>query len=100
MDNVSIPTMLTIKETAKLFKLSEHFLRKGVNDGKIVAIRSGRKVLINAEKLTEYLNSNKISELDLVSEQCNVRASLPVAPIPRKLKADSGRPYVTPIAKK
>ena len=55
---ITVPTMLTIKEASKTFKLSEWFLRKGVNEGRIVAIKSGRKILINAEKLVEYMNTN------------------------------------------
>ena len=46
---ISVPTMLTIKEAAKTFKLSEYFLRRAVNEGQIVAIRAGKKILINAE---------------------------------------------------
>lgn len=53
---LKIPTMLTIKETAELFKLPTYFVRQKVNSGEVVAVRAGRKFLVNAEKFAEYLN--------------------------------------------
>lgn len=61
MENLIIPTMLTIKETAEKFGLSEYFVRKEVGTGRVVAIKSGNKVLVNAGKFIEYLNSNTLS---------------------------------------
>ena len=57
MNETKIPTMLLIKETAKRSGLPEHFIRSAVNDGRIVHIRAGRKILINYDKFIEYLNS-------------------------------------------
>lgn len=51
-----VPTMLTIKETAKKTKLSEYYLRQLVHDRKIVFVYTGRKYLINYEKLVDFLN--------------------------------------------
>lgn len=73
-DNIRIPRMRTIKETAELFGLPVHFVRQKVNDGEIVAVRAGRRFLVNVDKLAEYLNSNTI---------------------PQESKADSG---IQPIA--
>lgn len=56
MDNLNIPTMLSIKQTAERTHLSETYLRKLVWENKICFVRSGRKYLINLEKLIEYLN--------------------------------------------
>lgn len=58
MDNYIVPTMLTIKETAKRTHLSETYVRRLVWDNKICFVRSGRKYLINLEKLCEYLNNH------------------------------------------
>lgn len=52
-----IPRMLKLNEAAELSGLSYDFLRKRCLDGTLVHIRSGRKFLLNADKLAEYLNS-------------------------------------------
>lgn len=57
MTENKVPTMLTIAEVAKLTGLPEHFIRTAVNDGRIVSVRAGRKILINYEKFIEYLNT-------------------------------------------
>lgn len=51
------PTMLTIKEAAKLTNLSEHFVRNLCRRHEICCVMAGRKYLINYEKLVEYLNA-------------------------------------------
>ena len=61
-DNIRIPRMRTIKETAELFDLPVHFVRQKVNDGEIVAVRAGRRFLVNVDKLAEYLDSNTIPQ--------------------------------------
>lgn len=60
MENtIAIPTMLTIKETAKRTQLSETYVRNLVLNKKICFVRSGRKYLINLEKLVEFLNTQE-----------------------------------------
>ncbi len=59
---LKIPTMLTIKETAEMFKLPIHFVRQKVNSGEVVAVRAGRKILVNAEKFADYLNIGTATE--------------------------------------
>lgn len=57
-----IPTMLTIKETAKLFKangISETYIRRGVNSGKIPHVYAGRKILVNVDRFIDYLNDGE-----------------------------------------
>ena len=61
-DNIRIPRMRTIKDTAELFGLPVHFVRQKVNDGEIVAVRAGRRFLVNVDKLAEYLDSNTIPQ--------------------------------------
>lgn len=67
---IEIPTMKTIKETAKDFNLPEHFVRTLCKSGKICCVRAGAgtgsKYLINQQKFAEYLNS--ASEPDDTSE--------------------------------
>lgn len=57
MNENNLPTMLVIKETARRSGMPEHFIRAAVNDGRIVHIKAGRKILINYEKFIEYLNT-------------------------------------------
>ena len=61
-DNIRIPRMRTIKETAELFGLPVNFIRQKVNNGEIVAVRAGRRFLVNVDKLAEYLDSNTIPQ--------------------------------------
>ena len=75
MNDIKIPRMRTIRETAELFGLPVHFVRQKVNDGEIVAVRAGRRFLVNIDRLCEYLNSNTI---------------------PQKSEADSGK--IQPIS--
>ena len=42
-----VPDMATIKETAEIFKLPEYFIRQLVKSGKVIAIKSGRKIFVN-----------------------------------------------------
>lgn len=57
MDNIKIPTMLTIKETARVTNLPVNFIRQLVWDNKIVYTKAGTKYLVNLDKLVEYLNT-------------------------------------------
>ncbi len=56
-DDIRVPRMLTIRETAELFKLPVHFVRQKVSTGEVAAVRAGRKFLVNVDKFAEYLNS-------------------------------------------
>ena len=58
-ESIKIPTMLTIKETAELFKLPVHFVRLCASNGSFVSVRAGRKFLINKESVTTFLNTGK-----------------------------------------
>jgi excisionase family DNA binding protein len=62
-----IPTMLTVKEAARAFNLSEYFLRRLIQDPAITkqvrVVRSGVKVLINGETLADWLTHSE-SEAD------------------------------------
>lgn len=53
-----IPHMETIRATAKLFGLPEHFVRQKVLDGEVVAVKAGNKYLVNVDKFAEYLNTH------------------------------------------
>lgn len=57
---ITVPRMETISNTAKIFGLPVYFVKTKVLEGEIVAVKAGRKTLVNIEKFAEYLNSNKI----------------------------------------
>ena len=52
-----LPQMLTIEQTAKAFNLPKNFIRQAVLDGRIVHVKAGKKHLINAQKVEEWLNA-------------------------------------------
>lgn len=56
-----VPDMATIKETEEIFKLPEYFARQLVKSGKVIAIKSGRKIFVNVEKFAELLNTNVVN---------------------------------------
>ena len=56
-ENLKIPQIETIRRTAEIFGLPVHFVRQKVSTGEVVAVRAGRKFLVNVEKFAEYLNS-------------------------------------------
>ena len=57
---MTMPTMITINEAKEATGLSDKFLRKLCSENKIVYIKTGCKILINAEKLRDYLNGEEI----------------------------------------
>lgn len=59
MEELKIPTMETLRAASAETGLSYDFLRKLCLSGKIVHIRAGCKILINMEKLVEYLNTGQ-----------------------------------------
>ncbi len=58
----AVPRMVSLKEASALTGLSELFLRRGFRSGELVGIRcgtsSGGKILLNFDKLIDYLNSH------------------------------------------
>jgi len=51
-----IPRMLTIPETVREFHLPEHFVRQLCRENRIVHVMAGKKILVNADRLIDYLN--------------------------------------------
>lgn len=56
---ITVPRMETISNTAKIFGLPVYFVKTKALNGEIVAVKAGRKTLINVEKFAEYLNNNR-----------------------------------------
>ena len=61
-NNIAVPRMRTIKQTAEIFGLPVHFVREKVSAGEVVAVRAGRRFLVNVDKFAEYLNTCTISQ--------------------------------------
>lgn len=53
----AIPNFMTIRQVAATKILPEHLLRKLEKQGRLPCIYSGKKCLINFDKLVEQLNS-------------------------------------------
>ena len=60
MNENRIPEMLTVKDTAKRFGIAENAIRQKAKNGEIVVIPIGKKILVNADKFIEYLNTNTL----------------------------------------
>ena len=56
-NGLKVPQMETIAKTAELFGVSQYFVRKLANSGKINAVRISGRILINCDKFAEYLNT-------------------------------------------
>ena len=56
-NTLKIPCMETITNTAALFNLPVHFVRAAVAKGDVVAVRAGRKFLVNLDSLAAFLST-------------------------------------------
>ena len=75
-----VPHMITIAETARKYGVAAHFVRQLVSSGRVIAVRAGRKFLVNDVKFAEFLNTSRITEQAEDSENDNG-----ITPIPIKL---------------
>ncbi|MBQ8296343.1 MAG: helix-turn-helix domain-containing protein [Ruminococcus sp.] len=58
----NVPLMLGVKETAKRFGISQHYARQLALTETVKAVKIGRrKILINADSVSEYFNSTYIN---------------------------------------
>lgn len=55
----ALPRMLTIKETAQVTGLHEHFVRQLVKQNRVTYVKAGCKTLINLDRLIEFLNEGE-----------------------------------------
>lgn len=80
MENiVHIPRMETIKKTAEIFGLPVHFVREKVNSGEVVAVRAGRKFLVNVERFADYLNGNTVINTPSRSPEESTARIMPIS---------------------
>lgn len=57
MEDLKLPTMLSIKEVAEKTKLPVYTVRTLIANKKVPFINLGKKIYVNYEQLVEYLNS-------------------------------------------
>jgi len=60
--DTKIPVMLTVKQTAEMFSIAQHYARQLALTGKVKAVRAGCKILINKDSVTEYFNNSTLSD--------------------------------------
>ena len=76
--NENIPDMRSVKETALHFGIAVHHARQLALTGKVKAVRTGTKILINQQSVIEYFNNSTLNE---TPEQANH-----IKPISEKIK--------------
>ncbi len=62
LENLKPPRMETITTTAEILHVPVHFVRAKVKNGEVVAVKAGRRYLVNVDKFIEYLNGNTVTE--------------------------------------
>lgn len=58
-----IPKLLSLNKASQETKLPTYTIRRWYLEGRIVGIRSGKKIYVNLEKLIDYLNTTKKLEV-------------------------------------
>lgn len=59
---MTIPTMVSMREASKQSGLSYRLLRSLCDEDKIVYIKTGKKILINLDRLSDYLNGKSAED--------------------------------------
>ena len=57
LENLKLPRMATVNEASEITGLAKHYVRQLALQGKIRHVRAGKKILINIDKLIEFLNN-------------------------------------------
>ena len=61
MSAPQVPRMVSIKEAAALTGLAEYHVRRLCIGGEISAVKTGRKYLVNVDRLIDYLNAPPVA---------------------------------------
>ena len=56
MSNNTLPIMLTVNQTAENFGIARHHARQLALSGKVKAVRTGNKILINQQSVSDFFN--------------------------------------------
>lgn len=72
MEIMNYPEMLSIKQTAERFGISQYYVRQLALTGAVNAVRVGRsKILVNAQSVANYFNTASLTAPDS-SESCGI----------------------------
>lgn len=82
-EEIRVPTMLTIRETAEFFGVPVHFVRSKVANGEVHAVKAGKKFLVNAQRFSEFLNGDDSIKTTVAENIANDRR---IQPIPLRLR--------------
>lgn len=58
-NNENIPLMWTIPEAGKKSGFGAYRIRQWAKDGSIISVCAGRKILVNADSISRYLETGK-----------------------------------------
>jgi len=58
INDFNVPQMKTVNEAAKITGLAKYHIRQLALQNKIKHVRAGKKILINIDKLIEFLNES------------------------------------------
>jgi len=73
-NEINVPEMLTIAETAKKTGLAAHYIRQCCLTNKIVHVRCGKRYLVNIPKLVEFLNTgDQTNQIENENEPPRIR---------------------------
>lgn len=59
-NDMVLPIMLTVKQTADAFGIAQHYARQLALSGQVRAVRAGRKILINQRSVVDYFNNSSL----------------------------------------
>jgi len=59
LEDVKPPKMATVNEVAEITGLARYYVRQLALQNKVSHVRAGKKILINVEKLIEFLNAGE-----------------------------------------
>ena len=85
-DGYKPPLMLSPVETAERFNLPQHFVREIAANGSVVSIRSGRRILINAESVERYLTTGEPQGAVPAAENVPAPSGGRIVPVPLKIE--------------
>ena len=68
MNEVNVPTMLSVEEVRKKFAISKQYTYHLAKSGKVKAIKCGNRFLLNAQSVSDYLNNSTLADEQTVKK--------------------------------
>lgn len=73
INNLNVPRMATINEAAQIVGLAKYYIRQLALNNKIKNVRAGKKILINVDKLIEFLNTGDEDVTKIPTNRFNIQ---------------------------